>query len=101
MAITAVSSQNSQKMEKITNISRNTSATNIPAKHEFQHSTYSKNASLMTKVGVFLTTLVGVAIPMALILKKSELSLNPFKTAFKDWGVVKVEYKEGGKEHEL
>lgn len=95
MPILAVSKQYTNGKEKLTNISRNTSATNLSTRPEFQSSSYAENVSKKTKIGVFLTTLAGIAIPMAMILKKKGLSINPLKTSLKECGLFKVNYGEG------
>lgn len=101
MPIIAISGQNNNVREKLTTISRNTSATDLPQKPDFKSSSYAKNVSKKTQIGVFFTTLAGLAIPMAMILKKKGLSLNPlksglkdFKVAFKSWGPLHINYED-------
>lgn len=53
--------------------------------------------SKKTKIGVFLTTLTGVAIAMAITLKGKGYSLSPskiMKTSPKKWGLFDAEYKK-------
>lgn len=55
-----------------------------------------KKVSKKVKTGVFLSTLTGVAVSLALLMK-GKYSLNPakiIKTSPKEWGLWKQEYKE-------
>jgi len=57
----------------------------------------NQKAPKKVKVGVFFTTLAGVVAALALITKGKGYSLNPTKiakTAPKNWGIWKCDYKE-------
>lgn len=66
-------------------------------KAPFEHK-IETNAPSNVKKGVFITTLIGTLTALGLIMKRKGYSFNPktiMKTAPKDWGLWKAEYKEG------
>ena len=80
------------------NYPKNNTSDNVAQKDEYE----PRVIPTKLKVGVFLTTLMGVAAAMAVTLKGKDYKLNPleaFKTHPKEWAIFKVEYD--GEKHEV
>lgn len=88
---------NNQTQPKITSVSRNITLSNINQVPQFQKFSFPDDASGKLKTGVVFSTLAGVVISLGVIMAGKGYSLNPakiFKSAPKDWGLFKVQYKE-------